>query len=184
MVTVTVEEKRGAKKQPRLDKHEKQSITKKAIAARNAAELSQIVSDNLGAGLPANIAITPEQYQIILTRVTGGETVRAVCKTLGLPHGTVYARSAYDSEFADDFLKALEIGQHSLVDTMAEVAMDPTISVERARLIVDVIKWQAARRNRNSYGDKVTVDANIRQVPVVMPDHFIDVTPIKPESDD
>jgi hypothetical protein len=148
---------------------QKDSLSK---TARNVAALSEMATDNLTPALH-NRKMTDEHIEIILTRVSAGDTVKSICKSLGLSSGVLYSRCHNDPVLAQRLNIAQTIASHTLVDSMLEVVDDEDISVDRARLKIDAIKWIAARRNRNEYGDKVQHD--VKQLTITLNQDQIDL---------
>lgn len=137
-------------------KKSKEQLSK---TARHVETLSKMASENLTPAL-FNRRLTEELAEAVLVRVAAGDTVRSVCKTLGIASGTVYSKAFNDPEFHRQLKAAREIGTHTLVDSIIEIADDESRSTERAKLVVDAIKWVAARLNRNDYGEKPLIHAD------------------------
>ncbi|MFI8667980.1 hypothetical protein ACIGGE_16255 [Qipengyuania sp. NPDC077410] len=123
----------------------------------------------------------PEMKAIILYRCHGGETVKSVCRDLGLEPATVYMAAFKDKEgFGADLKDAREHGQHALADMMLDLPYDKTMSASDKRLAFDAAKYLTKTRNRAEYGDKVELSGQI-DTNVALPNwafgQVIDATP-------
>lgn len=100
---------------------------------------------------------TQEIADMICRRLTEGESLRSVCADTGLAIGTVLLWCKSHPEFAEHYARATEIRAHRMVDEMREIAagVRDQASAARARLEIDVIKWQASKMLPKVYGDKL-----------------------------
>lgn len=104
----------------------------------------------------------PEMKAIILYRCHGGETVKSVCRDLGLEPATVYMAAFKDKEgFGADLKDAREHGQHALADTMLETPFRTDLNSQDKRLLFDACKFLTKTRGRETYGDKVELSGQV-----------------------
>lgn len=119
----------------------------------------------------------------ILTRIMGGESLREVCRSGGMPaRSTVHLWVAKGKEgeepyntFSDRYAKACEIRAYEMFDELMEIAdngsndwMDRNgegegwqlngEALQRSRLRVDARKWALSKMIPKTFGDKVEVD--------------------------
>ena len=156
------------RKQRELTQGEKSALTQKAshtsglLAIAEEANITLAITDRWR-------TLTPEHRELVLYRVTGGETVVSICKQLSIEPGLIYMAAYLDEEFGQRLATARALGQHALVDRLLSIPSDETLSTERSKLLSDNIKWIAGRLNRPDYGDKLAIDARIQTVPVMLP---------------
>jgi hypothetical protein len=111
----------------------------------------------------------------ILKRLADGESLRAICRTDGMPdRSTVYGWVLDDYEgFASQYARAREMQAHSLADDQVEIADDGSNDwmqrndpdnpgwqangehLQRSRLRFDARKWAASKILPKVYGDKI-----------------------------
>lgn len=120
---------------------------------------------------------------MICNRLTEGESLRAVCADTGLRIGTVLEWCKYHPEFAEQYARAMEIRAHRMVDEMREIAASVTdqASAARARLEIDVIKWQSSKMLPKVYGDKVETTLQGPDGGPVQVDQRVDVSGLSEE---
>lgn len=121
---------------------------------------------------------TREVADEILRRLAEGETLRAICRTEGMPPESTVRLWAIDDRdgFAAQYARAREVGYHSMADELLEVADDGrndwmerngedsegwTANGEhlgRSRLRVDTRKWLLSKALPKIYGDKIDMN--------------------------
>jgi len=152
---------------PNIPKRTRKTLTQpvKNKIAKSAADLrGEIIASSLTPALK-NRNLTAEHCELIIVRVSAGDSVAHVCKELGVSSGQVYQRAIDDPEFGRRLKIAREIGMHTQVDQMLTIASNDGEAVERSRLKIDVIKWLAARIGRHDYGDKpMTISAETLKI--------------------
>ncbi len=94
----------------------------------------------------------------ICTRLVEGASLSAICKLKTMPRlATVYAWRAAQPEF-DRLLASARADQaHTLFGQAMDIANEPVadmVAVQRNRLRVDTIKWQAGKLAPRVYGDQ------------------------------
>ena len=125
--------------------------------------------------MPANQRIgqtvhTPELAEEICNKLSLGETLRAVCRDIGIHEATVRNWVVDDRHnFATQYARSRDIGLDCMADQLIDIAddssmddFDPTTgkinqeSYQRARLKVDVRKWYLSKLAPKRYGDRMT----------------------------
>lgn len=121
------------------------------------------------------MAYTQEIADRICARLAEGESLRAICRTEGMPsEATVRAWALDDVEgFASQYARAREIGYERLADEILDISDDSTGDVvvddhgnertdaervARSRLRVDSRKWLLSKMLPKKYGEKVTTE--------------------------
>lgn len=97
-----------------------------------------------------------EVFSAICRRISDGELVKDASKAEGVDRMTVWRWLREDEGFRDLYTRAREAAADALADEALEVARGSM--PERAasdRLLVDTLKWTAAKRRPREYGDKV-----------------------------
>lgn len=124
-----------------------------------------------------NSKFTRKIADTILERLADGETLRAICRTEGMPPESTVRNWAMDDVdgFAAQYARAREIGYHSMADELLDISDDgqndwmmrnaednPSWEVngehmQRSRLRVDTRKWLLSKALPKVYGDKLDV---------------------------
>lgn len=97
----------------------------------------------------------------IIRRMSGGESLRAICRDEGMPaHSTVIDWVNADADFADQYARARDERADVYFDRLDEVSeaaenAPDAVKVAGLRLKADNIKWQLARMAPKRYGDKL-----------------------------
>lgn len=122
----------------------------------------------------------PEIANIILLRLSNGETLSSICKTEGMPVSSTVRRWAMDLDhpFAAQYAHAREIGYHEMADEIRDIGDDGRNdwmlrhgeddagwrengeTVARARLRVETRKWLLSKALPKIYGDKLALTDN------------------------
>lgn len=102
----------------------------------------------------------PEVADDICALLSGGESLRSVCKRKGMPNTTKVMRWLREfPDFREQYAKAMESRADSVFEEIFEIAdtaEEEPSAVAKARLRIDTRKWALARMNPRKYGDKVT----------------------------
>lgn len=89
------------------------------------------------------------------------DNLSVVTQADDMPHrSTIYDWLSTYEEFADNYARACVIRREERFERMDEIP-DQVEDVQRARLKVDVLKWQLSKEEPKKYGDKLDLDANI-----------------------
>ena len=99
------------------------------------------------------------QFKRICQRIAKGESLVAICEEESMPGYSTVMRWLQEDESGgvrDKYALAREGQADHNVDTMLAVARTED-DVQRARLIVDTMKWAASKLKPKVYGDKLDV---------------------------
>lgn len=115
----------------------------------------------------------------ILARLEAGESLNEICRTPGMPSpAAVLKRADAEPDFCERYASARAIGYARLAEEILEIsdeidvrakydgedvtlAMDST-AVARNKLRVDTRKWILAKMLPKVFGERQTIDANIK----------------------
>lgn len=107
----------------------------------------------------------PSTYDIdvasrVCEHIAGGKTLDSICRLRGMPaRRTVYQWIVAHEEFAHKYAQAKERQADALADEAMAVARRSQRETAAAdRLLVDTLKWAAAKFKPHAYGDKVQVE--------------------------
>lgn len=109
----------------------------------------------------------------VLARMAEGETVQEAVKAMKLPvtHGTVRKWMADREDWWAAYQTAKKLLASALAEEAIAVARDSTVgSTNVDRILIDTLKWMAAKANPAEYGEKQTVEhqgAQTLQIKVV-----------------
>lgn len=102
--------------------------------------------------------LTEQEIETIIDGMCGGKTLKQCCELAQRDYVNVHKRI-----LASDSLKLLYAHARSAytqyrVQQMHDIAADKEIDPQRARLMVDCIKWEASKVIPKEYGDKIDHD--------------------------
>lgn len=104
------------------------------------------------------LTYTREIADEICRRLAEGETLRAICRDMGLSIGTVLGWVDDNRDgFAERYARARARGLEVLADELIEIADSGSDDPQRDRLRVDTRKWLLSRLRPDRYGDRVTL---------------------------
>lgn len=92
-----------------------------------------------------------------------GVSLKAACQAVGITYSSTRDRIYSDQRLSALHARAREGYLDSRVQEMNEIALTEP-DVQRARLMCDNIKWEAARILRKKYGDRLEIDQTVRTV--------------------
>lgn len=105
----------------------------------------------------------------VCARLATGETVRSICDDPKMPsYATLWKWERENEEFSLQSARARRRGTHALADECIEIADDPTLDPQDKRIRVDTRIRLIGKWNQHDYGDKVSVDAKVEKVEVVI----------------
>jgi len=91
----------------------------------------------------------------ILNRIEEGESLRKICLDKAMPNrSSVNKWLSEDKVFSDQYARACTVRRENKFEEMYSIA-ENTDDVPRARLLVDVLKWQLSKEEPKKYGDKL-----------------------------
>lgn len=105
---------------------------------------------------------TEDYANTICERISNGETLRAICRDLGLSHSTVIEWTLNNKTFADQYTQA----RLKQADAYADMILDEAFNAHDAqigRLRVDALKWVASKLAPKRYGDRVEIESKSEQ---------------------
>jgi hypothetical protein len=99
----------------------------------------------------------------ICTRLAGGESLRKICKSEGMPSittvlswATGHTVEANEADFPKQYAIARATRSELYADEIVDLADDKDVDPQRSRLQVDARKWVASKLLPKTYGDKVS----------------------------
>lgn len=110
---------------------------------------------------PGALAIPDENIEVILERMGEGLTLMQSCKKAKRQYANIVRRINNDPELKHLHARVREEYIRARVELMHEIAADPKIEPARARIMIDAIKWEAARVLPKEFGDRVQQDVII-----------------------
>lgn len=99
--------------------------------------------------------ITDEQIEEVIARLCDGLTLKQSCKKSKFSYPNIVRRIGANKELKQLHAHAREEYVRVRVQDMHDIAKNPRIDPQRARLMCDVIKWETARVLPKEYGDRV-----------------------------
>jgi len=99
------------------------------------------------------------QVAEILRRLSGGESLRAICKDDGMPDESTVRVWALDdvNGFTARYGRARSIGIDAMVEEAMEIADDKADDPNSRRIRVDVRKWFASKMRPEKYSDRLAI---------------------------
>lgn len=96
-----------------------------------------------------------EEIVAILERVAGGLTLKQSCKKARRDYPNVVKRIHASDPLKQLYAHAREEYARGRVQDMHDIAKNPRIDPQRARVMIDVIKWETSRVLPKEFGDRV-----------------------------
>ena len=113
-------------------------------------------------GRPSNY--TQELAEDICLRVMSRSLYKVV-RDDGMPNrDTIYTWLNKYKDFADNYARACMLRREERFEALEEIP-DIEEDVQRARLKVDVLKWQLSKEEPRKYGDKIDMTTNGKDLP-------------------
>jgi hypothetical protein len=94
----------------------------------------------------------------ILERIEDGLTLKASCAVSGLGYANIVKRIGENEQLTKYYAHARESFVRFQVQRAHEIAADESIDVQRAKLMTDLIKWEASRTLPREYGERTALD--------------------------
>ena len=101
------------------------------------------------------VALTDQDIIEIIERLADGLTLKQSCKKSKRAYANVVKRIGENPDLKKLHAHAREEYVRSRVQDMHDIAKDKKIDPARARLMMDAIKWEAARVLPKEFGDRV-----------------------------
>lgn len=105
---------------------------------------------------------TEEEWQAVLDRIVEGNSLRQICRDLGITPAPVIRWIAKSDERGQQYARAQDERADSLaeeIDELARRAVAEPALANGIRVAIDAKKWIASKLKPKRYGDKI--DANI-----------------------
>ena len=97
-----------------------------------------------------------DAFAEICLQLSLGKSLRAICEATDLPNrGTVLEWMKAYGDLARQYALAREMQAEFYADEIIEIADNPSVPHERARLQIDARKWLASKLKPKRYGDKL-----------------------------
>jgi hypothetical protein len=94
--------------------------------------------------------------------VADGYTLREIEREPDMPSRQAIRRWLNQHPtFAVQYARARQEQADGFVDRIHTIIHDKDIDPQRAKIIADHLRWEASKRNRSVYGDKIDVDARV-----------------------
>jgi len=108
----------------------------------------------------------------ICRRVVDGQSLRTICKAPGMPDKETIANwrrahPEFDKRYQDARCDQADAHVEEMLDVARQaVKAKSSEEVQGYKLLVDTLKWRASKMKPRSYGDKLTLEAevNVRQM--------------------
>jgi hypothetical protein len=113
----------------------------------------------IGAELAARVAAA---WPDILDRISEGETIPGACAVHGLKRAHVRAWRVADPERLQEWNDARVASADAFADEALATARNTEVDAAYARVLVDTLKWAAAKRNPDHYADRSRHDINVK----------------------
>lgn len=107
-----------------------------------------------------------ELFDNICEQIADGESLRTICKQDDMPSKTtVFRWLAADEKLSDQYARAREAQADSLFDDILHISDAATPDeIACARLRVDSRKWMAGKLRPKVYGDKLDIEAKVKNI--------------------
>lgn len=99
--------------------------------------------------------LTKADIETIIERLCDGLTLKQSCKKSKRGYANVVKRIGEDPDLKKLHAHAREEYVRSRVQDMHDIAKNPKIDPQRARIMIDAIKWESARVLPKEFGDRV-----------------------------
>lgn len=156
------------KKKPPVADEVRASIGQKARRAAEAQAIAKLADENLSVTEQWRV-LTPEHLAYIEARVIGGENTTAACRALGLEPGLLNSYVYMNPDYAAKLNELRKHGSWMMVDQLLALPFRTDLSDNDKKLMMRIIMWYAERVNREVFGERLTIDANINAAPVILP---------------
>lgn len=100
-------------------------------------------------------ALSEDDIAQIIEHMTEGLTLKQSCELAGVGYTNIITRIGKSETLKKLHACARDEYARFKVQAMHDIAKDEAIDVQRARLMVDCIKWEAARVLPKEFGDKI-----------------------------
>lgn len=101
----------------------------------------------------------------VLDRITDGESLRAICKTKGMPDRVSLIGWMNDEQFTTITARARDLQADAKLDEINEVTQEirsGTLEPNAGRTVIWSLQWQASKLRPKKYGEKITQEVSGR----------------------
>lgn len=117
----------------------------------------------MGAGRPT--IFSDELAAEICKQIIDGLSLRKICKSEQMPNrDTIHDWLSKNTSFSDQYAKACKLRRENKFEELEDIAASEP-DVQRARLKIDVVKWQLSKEEPKKYGDKLDMTTNGKDLP-------------------
>ena len=121
------------------------------------------------------VGYTAQLAEEICIRVALGENLNAISRDPRMPSNkTMHSWRSKHEEFSNNYAHAREAradARSERIDSITEQMLQGLIEPNAARVAIDALKWQAGKEQPKKYGDKLTLDGDLK---VTMPEDQLD----------
>ena len=103
-------------------------------------------------------------FEAVCNRIEAGELIDEAAEAEGIDRATVWRWARKDEGFGNMYARAREASAESLEMKAFRVCTSAERHLPGARLLVDTLKWAAAKRRPKVYGDRVDLNGEIKHV--------------------
>ncbi len=109
------------------------------------------------------VEYSKEKCDEILELIATGKSVAAICRQPGMPHQSSFYRWLIRDvdKLCERYAQAREHQSEVMTQEMLDIALDSGLTageINKARLIIDTMKWCAAKLKPKKYGDNQQVN--------------------------
>lgn len=124
---------------------------------------------------------TAELETAVLDAIESGDTLRASAEKSGISAAAIIRRVLANEQFAKQYARAIDIRTDVDCDGIEEeIAQQPAKTdsgvdhgwVAWKRVQIDTRKWLLSKRNPKKYGDKLTLDGDLKVTRIVVHDEI------------
>ena len=113
---------------------------------------------------PETHARIAEAWPTILEGLARGDLVRDTLARVNISGDMLRAYKSSNAQARTEWDEARELSADAFLDAALETANNRQEDPAHARVKIDTLKWAARIRNPRLYGDRATVDVNVRTV--------------------
>lgn len=100
----------------------------------------------------------------LMNDIASGMEIRKALAKNGTTHEHCRAYRAMVPGADEEWRRAKEDSADADFDEIKTIIYNPDIDPKRARVMVDALRWTAGKRNPRVYGDRATLDVNVKTV--------------------
>jgi hypothetical protein len=104
------------------------------------------------------VAVDWTKARSVLDGLEAGKSLRAAAKEAGTSAPSFIRWTGEDSDLAERYARAREIGYKLLADELVEISDEGSGDAQRDRLRVDTRKWMLAKMLPKIYGERIEHD--------------------------